>query len=71
MTKSQDLFETAQKSIPGGVNSPVRAFKSVGGTPLFIKSAKGAIQLLNHYYQNAKLLHPAQQPQLPGKPWNT
>lgn len=42
MTKSQDLFETAQKSIPGGVNSPVRAFKSVGGTPLFIKSAKGA-----------------------------
>ena len=42
MTKSQDLFEAAQKTIPGGVNSPVRAFKSVGGTPLFIKSAKGA-----------------------------
>ncbi|MCL4121667.1 UNVERIFIED_CONTAM: hypothetical protein GTU68_035200 [Idotea baltica] len=42
MTKSQDLFESAQKTIPGGVNSPVRAFKSVGGTPLFIKSAKGA-----------------------------
>jgi len=40
--KSKSLFERAQKSIPGGVNSPVRAFKSVGGTPLFIKKAKGA-----------------------------
>ena len=40
--KSQKLFERAQQSIPGGVNSPVRAFKSVGGTPLFIKKAKGA-----------------------------
>src|SRR5450432_4794528 len=39
---SKTLFERAQKSIPGGVNSPVRAFKSVGGTPLFIKNAKGA-----------------------------
>jgi glutamate-1-semialdehyde 2,1-aminomutase len=36
------LFERAQRSIPGGVNSPVRAFKSVGGTPVFIKKAKGA-----------------------------
>ncbi len=35
------LFENAQKYIPGGVNSPVRAFKAVGGNPLFIKSAKG------------------------------
>jgi glutamate-1-semialdehyde 2,1-aminomutase len=35
------LFEKAQSVIPGGVNSPVRAFKSVGGKPLFIKSAKG------------------------------
>src|SRR5215212_4222301 len=40
--KSQELFERAKQSIPGGVNSPVRAFKSVGGTPIFIKSAKGA-----------------------------
>ncbi len=40
--KSEALFERSQKSIPGGVNSPVRAFKSVGGTPLFIKKAKGA-----------------------------
>jgi glutamate-1-semialdehyde 2,1-aminomutase len=40
--KSQALFERAQKSIPGGVNSPVRAFKSVGGTTVFMKSAKGA-----------------------------
>ena len=36
------FFERAQLSIPGGVNSPVRAFKSVGGTPLFISKAKGA-----------------------------
>jgi len=42
LTKSKHLFEQAQKAIPGGVNSPVRAFKSVGGTPVFIKSAKGA-----------------------------
>jgi len=40
--KSKELFERAQKSIPGGVNSPVRAFKSVGGTPLFMQKAKGA-----------------------------
>lgn len=42
MTTSQTLFEQAQKVIPGGVNSPVRAFKGVGGTPVFIASAKGA-----------------------------
>jgi glutamate-1-semialdehyde 2,1-aminomutase len=41
-TKSQILFERAQRHIPGGVNSPVRAFKSVGGTPIFIKKANGA-----------------------------
>ncbi len=41
-SKSAELFARAQKSIPGGVNSPVRAFKSVGGTPLFIEKAKGA-----------------------------
>ena len=40
--QSKQLFDRAQRSIPGGVNSPVRAFKSVGGTPLFIKNAKGA-----------------------------
>jgi glutamate-1-semialdehyde 2,1-aminomutase len=39
--KSQQLFERAQQSIPGGVNSPVRAFRSVGGTPLFIQRAEG------------------------------
>jgi glutamate-1-semialdehyde 2,1-aminomutase len=39
---SKSLFERAKQSIPGGVNSPVRAFKSVGGTPIFIKSARGA-----------------------------
>jgi glutamate-1-semialdehyde 2,1-aminomutase len=41
-SKSVDLFERAQRSMPGGVNSPVRAFRSVGGTPVFVKSAKGA-----------------------------
>ncbi|HRP56093.1 glutamate-1-semialdehyde 2,1-aminomutase [Agriterribacter sp.] len=39
---SKSLFERAQHSIPGGVNSPVRAFRSVGGTPVFIEKAKGA-----------------------------
>jgi len=42
INKSKQLFERAQQSIPGGVNSPVRAFKSVGGTPVFIQKAKGA-----------------------------
>lgn len=40
--QSQKLFEKAQQLFPGGVNSPVRAFKSVGGTPVFIKQGKGA-----------------------------
>ncbi len=42
MTTSHLLFEQAQQYIPGGVNSPVRAFKSVGGEPIFIEKAKGA-----------------------------
>jgi len=42
MTKSKDLFERAQARIPGGVNSPVRAFRAVGGTPLFFERASGA-----------------------------
>jgi len=41
-SKSEKLFSTALELIPGGVNSPVRAFRGVGGTPVFIKSAKGA-----------------------------
>jgi glutamate-1-semialdehyde 2,1-aminomutase len=41
-SKSEQLFQRAQQSIPGGVNSPVRAFKSVGGTPVFIDRAAGA-----------------------------
>ena len=40
--RSSHLFAEAEKVIPGGVNSPVRAFKGVGGTPIFAKSAKGA-----------------------------
>ena len=42
MSVSQNLFERALKLIPGGVNSPVRAFRSVGGVPFFVKSAQGA-----------------------------
>lgn len=42
MTKSEQLFEEAQKHIPGGVNSPVRAFRAVGGTPIFFEKAEGA-----------------------------
>lgn len=42
MERNEQLFEDAQKYIPGGVNSPVRAFRQVGGTPLFMSSAKGA-----------------------------
>lgn len=41
-SRSKDLFEKAKRFIPGGVNSPVRAFRAVGGNPLFIKRAKGA-----------------------------
>jgi len=42
-TRSKDIFEEARQFIPGGVNSPVRAFKAVGGNPVFIKKASGAI----------------------------
>lgn len=42
MSRSHDLFQQAQKTIPGGVNSPVRAFKGVGGDPVFFKKGKGA-----------------------------
>ena len=40
-SRSKQLFEAAQKHIPGGVNSPVRAFRAVGGTPIFFDRAKG------------------------------
>ena len=42
MSRSEDLFKAAQHHIPGGVNSPVRAFKGVGGTPVFFKKGEGA-----------------------------
>ena len=41
-TKSNELYKEALNYFPGGVNSPVRAFRSVGGTPLFIKKGKGS-----------------------------
>ncbi len=41
MSSSEQLFERAKKHIPGGVNSPVRAFKAVGGTPIFIEGSEG------------------------------
>lgn len=42
MSRSEELFADAQTVIPGGVNSPVRAFKGVGGKPIFFKKARGA-----------------------------
>src|SRR6266545_2436869 len=42
MTRSEELFDRARRSIPGGVDSPVRAFGAVGGTPPFIASGSGA-----------------------------
>ncbi|HRW38846.1 MAG: glutamate-1-semialdehyde 2,1-aminomutase [Acidimicrobiales bacterium] len=42
MTTNEELFERAQRAIPGGVNSPVRAFRSVGGTPYFVARGEGA-----------------------------
>ena len=42
MSRSESLFLQAQQHIPGGVNSPVRAFKAVGGTPVFFEKALGA-----------------------------
>ncbi|MGL5430851.1 MAG: glutamate-1-semialdehyde 2,1-aminomutase, partial [Vibrio sp.] len=43
MTKSAELYQKAQTTIPGGVNSPVRAFNGVGGSPIFIERADGAL----------------------------
>ncbi|NCF10541.1 MAG: aspartate aminotransferase family protein, partial [Gammaproteobacteria bacterium] len=42
MSRSHDLFTEAQELIPGGVNSPVRAFRGVGGDPVFVERAEGA-----------------------------
>lgn len=42
MTRSGDLFDRAKRVLPGGVNSPVRAFRAVGGTPFFVAHAEGA-----------------------------
>ena len=42
MQHSRELFEEAQRYLPGGVDSPVRAFKAVGGTPPFISRGKGS-----------------------------
>lgn len=46
MTKSAELYQKAQTTIPGGVNSPVRAFNGVGGSPIFIDRADGALILM-------------------------
>ncbi|MEJ7672732.1 MAG: hypothetical protein WKF59_08465 [Chitinophagaceae bacterium] len=46
INKSNELFERAKQSIPGGVNSPVRAFKSVGGTPSFYQIMQKALIFL-------------------------
>ena len=47
-SRSHALFTRAQALMPGGVNSPVRAFKSVGGEPFFVQSAEGAYRSRNH-----------------------
>ena len=41
LARSHELFQEAQELLPGGVNSPVRAFRGVGGTPVFIDAANG------------------------------
>ncbi len=43
---SQELFEKSKNHIAGGVNSPVRAFKSVGGSPIFLKNLEGVIYMM-------------------------
>ena len=45
MSSNAELFERAQRTIPGGVNSPVRAFRQVGGVPRFIERAEGAYMI--------------------------
>ena len=42
MTRSSELFDRAKRVLPGGVNSPVRAFRAVGGTPFFVAHAEGS-----------------------------
>ena len=51
-SNSESLFNQAQQSLVGGVNSPVRAYKAVGGTPVFIKQGSGAYVVCedNHHY---------------------
>jgi len=43
VSRSAELFERAQQLLPGGVNSPVRAYRAVGGNPVFVARAKGAL----------------------------
>ena len=45
--KQEQLFKQASKHIPGGVNSPVRAFNGVGGTPVLLKKPKGHIYMMS------------------------
>ena len=61
MSKSENLYSAARELIPGGVNSPVRAFTGVGGTPLFIEKADGA-------YLYLSLIH-ISEPTRPGGRW--
>ena len=77
--RSSTLFQEAQAVIPGGVNSPVRAFKSVGGTPLFVKRASGAYlydedgnQLIDYIEQITDLYDPKEYDVIvsAGEQWN-
>src|SRR5258708_1172781 len=65
MSSSESLFARAQQLIPGGVNSPVRAFRSVGGAPFFTKSAKGATLTTAHGKDLIDFLSPCC-PAIPG-----
>ena len=70
--RSQQLFEASQRVIPGGVNSPVRAFRAVGGTPVFFREGKGAWLVDvdgNRYVDYVGLVGPDDpRPRAPGSP---
>ena len=67
MNGSHDRFTRAQVHIPGGVNSPVRAFRSVGGTPPFIARGEGSQRMLHAVAELAQHVVEAEADQQPGE----
>ena len=55
MSQNDALFERAQKTIPGGVNSPVRAFRQVGGTPRFVTRDRKSTRLNSSHSQQSRM----------------